>query len=849
VAWLAAGGCAALPEVKANECGNGVIEGTEDCETLAPIDGFTCRAPGLPGECRFDCSRTGRSGAPNACPTGWGCDPMGVCHEPLGSYQPPAEFRVGGATTLLASDFDGDHRQDVISLGPPDDEGATRMRVNYFDASGALAESRLFPKRVAAPSVADLSGDGPSDLLFTYHNEMSLLLGQGDRGWVPETYSGYHVPDAPVRMIAIYGELITGGTATVALSSLDGKPGFYNPDPQTGVLQFNGPLPGPLEELVGSPAVGNLIEDPLTSPCSEVVLAVRGATTFTVADVCQRSPETQQVSLRQTVQQWTVGLVPPVKIDQPLQIADVDGDGHLDVLVGGEGKVFVSRGDGGKLAPGVPLAPVTVEVPPAGFGDPERVPRDVPMPLAAGDVSGDGVVDYVVSDMILVSRKLPTTGAIVYTARGNIGAPWTMARIADLNGNGKPDVVAASQDSQDVSFFNGNGTAISPVAYSVPTNGKVKLMAVGDVDGDLTNDLLIIEAAVSSKERDALLIAYGTPSGPPQAPVLIGRFNQPEDLQVVGGNGMSGIIVASSEAVPGHRNGLLTTLEGSPDRLPLAPHTLTDLSSNNVIEEAALGLVAGAFRKPGQVDALAMGWSPVSELVGFWVVPAPGTADNAATRFDATLDGRLRPLRLDRNQNRAFINVASTAADLDRDGRAEGLWATPADDGAHCGLVVVSPAPAGAKLARLDTLVLDDPCLAAQVSAADVDGDGFLDVLLLVGDPGSKSRKLLVLWNDGKGGLSRGSMSVVSGDMPQAFTTIPATAGKRIALAYVNDRTAVLLRPAGGPPSRGFAAPEALASLSAGTGIVAADVNGDGVIDLVVAAGGNLQVMRADLDP
>ena len=46
---------------------------------------------------------------------GWGCDREGICREPTGEFEPPAEYRVGGASSLLAGDFDGDGRADILS--------------------------------------------------------------------------------------------------------------------------------------------------------------------------------------------------------------------------------------------------------------------------------------------------------------------------------------------------------------------------------------------------------------------------------------------------------------------------------------------------------------------------------------------------------------------------------------------------------------------------------------------------------------------------------------------------------------------------------------------------------------
>ena len=60
------------------------------------------------------------------------------------------------------------------------------------------------------------------------------------------------------------------------------------------------------------------------------------------------------------------------------------------------------------------------------------------MPLAVGEFTGDGVVDFVFGDHLLISlRTVDGTFAGYSPVHVNQGAPWTVARIADLNGNGK----------------------------------------------------------------------------------------------------------------------------------------------------------------------------------------------------------------------------------------------------------------------------------------------------------------------------------------------------------------------------------------------------------------------------
>jgi hypothetical protein len=144
-------------------------------------------------------------------------------------------------------------------------------------------------------------------------------------------------------------------------------------------------------------------------------------------------------------------------------------------------------------------------------------------------------------------------------------------------------------------------------------------------------------------------------------------------------------------------------------------------------------------------------------------------------------------------------------------------------------------------------LTLDAPCKrSVQLSAIDLDGDGARDVLALLGEQGA--RGLRVLWGDGTGKLSaeRASMLTPDGADVQAFATFRTQADAPLELAYTTAREARLLH--ADEDRRSFSDGGQLIELQAGAGITAADVDGDGVTDLVVADDGALRVLHAELE-
>jgi len=815
-------------------CGNGVVEAHEDCDTFSPNGASVCRPKGTDGECHLDC-RPRSDGTRPSCPANWGCDFQGICRAPTGQFEASAEYRVGGAWSLASGDFDGDGRADVVSREPVDAIGRAKLRFHYFDDKGALADTRLFPKLVSSPAIADLSSEGRSDIVFSDFR-VGVLLGQADRSLVPETFPSYHLPSASVRLVAVYDSLVESDTPVMVFATLNGVAGFHVPD-HNGALQLKGELPGPIDTLMGDPINGNLFEDPATSPCLELVFAVRGADRFSVADTCQRSATTQEVQWRDPAEQLMVLLDPPAPIDAPPFIADMNVDGHLDVVLGAGGRPYVSYGDGRALSVAIPYR--------LELANPDEVKPDIPMPLAAGDFTGDGRVDFVFRDRLLVSIPAPGSPLPRYVpVQPNAAAPWTDAKIADLNGNGKVDVVAASSARLDIDFFNGTGTQFL-TRFSIPTERPVQHLAVGDFDGDLIDDLAFVETAVSASERDAVMIAFGAYAGPPLPPTAVARVKRTEGLSVSEQDHIATLMVSSAETVGGKTGGVFTLLDGSGDRLPYAPLNLVSFTSDGLVaSSAALALTIGGFTadRQGDVMALATRDAIAWEL---WLLPEIETSDHEPARFRWDLDPRLVPARL--AEISVVVNIGSASADVDGDGRDEALWAMPADSERHCGLAIVGIEADGSAIVPRGTLVLDEPCLGPQLLPVDADGDGAVDIALLTGAQGELGRKLMLLWNDGKGQFSSASVSVLSGidESPQGVAVLAGTSERPLGFAYVTDVAAMLVNASATP--RRFDPPRELASVARGSGIVAADVNGDGVTDLVLAASGNLVVLQAQL--
>lgn len=828
--------CSELPGVKRGVCGNAVVEEGEDCDTYPTLAGSSCRAPGQTLACHLDC-RAPSAGPTPSCPSGWGCGLEGVCRPPTGELEPPADYAVGGARSLLSGDFDGDGRSDLLSRDPLDALGAAPLLLHYFDAAGQRSETRSFPKTVAAPQLADLNGDRRSDLLFVANFQVDVILGRPDHSLVPETFSSYLIADSELRVVGVHDSPVGAATPLLVLTSLAGVPGLYTPSSRTGRLEPIGPLPSPLATLIGDPVTGDIIDAP-SSPCAEVVLAFSGATFFTLVDPCQRDGQGMP-AWREPAISSNVALEPPAAIDSAPLLADIDGNGKLDVLVGAGGGPYVAYGDGSGLATATPYQLHAANNPDMSTAS--------STPLAVGDVSGDGFVDFVFSTHLLISQPAADSTLPAYRAiHENLGAAWTLARIADLNGNGKLDVVTGSSAGLGVDFFSGTDSPFL-VHSRVRSSGTLLQLAVGDFDGDQINDLAFVEAAPSALERDALLVAYGNVGKAPEAARVVARVSHAEQLGVYPNSGMTSMLLVSQDTRDEGPTRALSVLDGSPDRIPSAPHTLVSFSDDGFVRDSsALALVAGSFTRVGQGDVMALGTSG-NRAIDFWLLSDLAAAKSTPTRLSGQLDEALSPIIV-LDDGVVRLSTSTAAADFDGDGLDEALWVVPTLDLERCGLSLFHIRDDGApRMEAEPPLMLAEPCIDAQVAPLDVDADGAPDLLLLSGNARGSGRKLLVLWNDGAGGFSEQRMVQVSAsdELPLAFASLPESPAKPLAIAYVTE-TALRLSTVSAR-TRSFGASELVQPLERGSGLAAGDFNGDRAQDLAVIDAGNLRVLLARL--
>lgn len=197
--------------------------------------------------------------------------------------------------------------------------------------------------------------------------------------------------------------------------------------------------------------------------------------------------------------------------------ADFDGDGKPDIAVTngqwGNWSVFRNTSTATTISYGTPI---TFTVGPAGqsiWG------------MAVGDLNRDGKIDVVVGDRdsskIDVYINTSTVGSISFATRVkySVTHPWGI-KVADLDGDGRPDIIVAGDDQQKFSYFRNiyNGAAAfnstsfaTKVDVLIPSSQEVFSIAIGDIDGDGKPDVV---TGNSSSAVDNIQVFRNTSTGP-----------------------------------------------------------------------------------------------------------------------------------------------------------------------------------------------------------------------------------------------------------------------------------------------------------------------------------------------
>lgn len=568
-----------------------------------------------------------------------------------------------------------------------------------------------------------------------------------------------------------------------------------------------------------------------------------------------------------------------------MAVADFNSDGLPDLALGNvSGRLWVF------------LNTTTPGSPTVSFGAPSmHLLTNGLSTVSAGDLNGDGRPDLVVARSQLQNDPIPPRVEVLFnlTAPGatvpsfapfvpfNVASKSPNASLADINGDGRLDIVVAM--SGNPISFESRLNATEPGALtpdfrgggSVVINGWMIAHAAGDLNNDGRPDFALVEYGEAYQNLHVVLnatplagdspdfrAAAGFASGSQPAAAAIADFNLDGRQDLAAANAADGtisvlagqtdagsIIPAFAAAVPvavGTQPAALLAVDLNSDGKP-------DLASGNAggnsvsvlmntgapgaapafgetasmaVGSVPRGLAAGDFNGDGKVDVavansgsntvsvLFNGTAPGSASAVFSSAgsPATGTAPRGVTVADFNLDGKLDLATADAGDNTATVLLSTTApgassasfaagsalamgakpvaiaaADLNLDGRADLVTADETDGTVSVRFNTTAPGAASASFSSRSAWPVG--AAPSAVALRDLDGDGKPEILVT----DAASDTVRVLRNN----------------------TAPGAASPRV--ASVGDFVV------GDSPA----------------GLAAADLNGDGQLDLVVADAGD----------
>lgn len=386
-----------------------------------------------------------------------------VCSAPVTAQVPfgDRQYPMGGSPYAVAlADLDRDGRLDAITADNfPGTGSVTVARGDGRGGFGAPTRTVLSspPEHLA---LGDFDNDGRVDVVATHDTGtgVSVLLGDGAGGWrsVTPFATGGRSISVAVTDLDLDGNLdIVAGTQ-FALSDgglavlLGNGAGGFAPA-RTFVLSNSFPP---------ALAIGQFDADP--RPDVVAVSFTHRSVYFGDSAALLRAPLHLPGA--------TSGFAPAV--------ADFDEDRNADIVIGGGsnglGELAIYPGNGA-----------------GGFGTARLIPTSATAyVVTARDLDGDAHVDVVVGDRSGGTSYLRGDGRGNLTSTLQLPRVWTLEGLAigDLDGNGALDLVASSRNNNSIAPFLATApgrfdTLFSPFANGSPVGGVVLLDA--DRDGAL----------------------------------------------------------------------------------------------------------------------------------------------------------------------------------------------------------------------------------------------------------------------------------------------------------------------------------------------------------------------------
>jgi hypothetical protein len=628
------------------------------------------------------------------------------------------------------------HRTDLTGDGIPDivipnthgslDRGPTRifrLAPDTTPGPGATWEATDLPNESGWLSrVVDLDGDGHLDLIVV----------NGENG-VTSELSSYVYWGGPRGLTGERTAFATTGAYDVVVTDLDGDGRLDLLLTNAWTDVHNEGRPRPLQALLQRE--GRQFAD----GTAEVGLSAVAGVALGLGDVLGRGTQDLVVAnLRSEYLPDTDSFVYPgragggfnpepvrlpTRAASALLLADLDGDGRPEILFAGGDQVRIYWNGPTGVSPDR-FTTIEIEGVQTQF-------RAGMVSIEVADVDGDGLPELLIAGATEIQcRRADALQTIVWS----LPVPFVAwLHTVDVDGDGLPELVAsvheshASYDVESLVFWNGGGG--TPYAMEgvsrLPVNGGMGATSA-DLDGDGRPELIL----------------NGTVSGPTsrwtEFPVFVypgidadaRDFDPSRRIDLHSGGETYAYAVADLD-LDGHADLVLARLYG----VRIFPGGPDGVRPDRWYE---LPITTGYCMQVHVADLNRDGWLDLVALVQTY-------DDREETRADSThiFWGGPDGFALERSTILPTTAYgAGYLADFDRDGALDLAWLERDST-----LRIMFGGPGGLPTERVATIPLGTNAWALHLGAADLDGDGWLDIVVGIAGHYSRSREtLLILW-------------------------------------------------------------------------------------------------------
>jgi hypothetical protein len=280
-----------------------------------------------------------------------------------------------------------------------------------------------------------------------------------------------------------------------------------------------------------------------------------------------------------------------------MTITDLNGDGFPDVITVGSNHVasFLAGNGDGSFA-----APVTI------FGG------SYVTSVAAADFSGDGRPDLVFGRASVNGQS--SVAVVLNTGGGQFSQPQFLptgnspfvAVTADVNGDGRPDILTVNTTSSTIGVLTGNGDGSFATSTTFATGSFPKSMDVTDINGDGCLDVVVADF---NADQISVLLGNGNGTFQAQRTFLAGSYPSAVRAADLNGDGIPDLICAK------YANNSIAVLPGNGDGTFAPAQTF---ATGSLPKWVSVGDLSG----DGRCDVISA--DSASSTLSIFLTPSPG---------------------------------------------------------------------------------------------------------------------------------------------------------------------------------------------------------------------------------